>query len=338
MINFSSELQINNNIGSIAEQLRKKRVGFLIGVGMSLKSGSIRGDELRYALLRRGLYQSERDMTREIENKIRKISEKYPLEAIAGAITDELPLKDEELKELLTELAFKEEQPKPNEGHKLLSKIISRFKIKILFTTNWDNLIKSALGESAEVITRNNNRIINLDKITEKKTAIIHLHGTFEDMPLVKENDLMDLESPLLQLFLTELMSKVFVFVGYSMNDPNIKAIYYRTKDLLDRKKVINKKTYIVYPPEDHDKHEIYINKKIWSARNIEYIPLSAEDFFRMLYEESVVRKMKEVRARLATKLGINEDQLNIKITEYLNVFPGFGTEEQVLDYLEEIV
>ena len=329
--------ELENQIAHIAELLIQGRIGFLFGSGMSIPSGGIGGRELAFRLILKALYKHLHDpLEPSFEEDLKDVAQKYPLEAIAEGIVPDLPWQEIGLVELLKKGIFGDDGPKLHDGHKSLAVLVKRFNLKMLFTTNWDELLKEALGRSAEIITNENKKYLELDQIVAQKTAIIHLHGTFDDHPLIRESDLMDPDQPLFQLFLSELLGKSFVFVGYSLSDQIIRALYFRAKDILvKRKDKLNKITYIVSPSSNDIEYRV--SKKTWEGRGAKYIPIGAEEFFKRLYDEVMTYKVDELKKRLKQRLKVTPEELNKKVEEILAIFPDFGTPEQVLVYLDAI-
>jgi hypothetical protein len=146
----------------------------------------------------------------------------------------------------------------------------------------------------------------------------------------------MDPERLLFQVFLSEYLSKAFVLVGYSLSDPNIRTLYHRGRDILAKREKFGKATYVVYPPKT--KLERNVATEVWRQRGATYIPLSAVQFFEQLHRQALEVVAVEMAKKLMERLGIKErNVLDAKVQEILAVFPGFGSEEQVLLYLDAI-
>lgn len=118
-------------------------------------------------------------------------------------------------------------------------KILSKLPIKYFWTTNYDNLIEKALeenGKKIDVKITQGNLAVNIPK----RDAIIYkMHGDIsipEEAVITKD----DYETYNIkrQLFTTalqgDLISKTFLFIGFSFNDPNLDYILSRIRILLD--------------------------------------------------------------------------------------------------------
>jgi len=344
------EQKVDNHISHIVDNLILGRIGFLFGAGFSIPSGGIPGKELAYELLLKGPFKNIDDYDQstsneyteeeieEIKKNIKKAAEKYPLESLASGILKNFPFQHVSLTKLLKDVVFDEKKPQIHNGHNHMGAIINRIGLaRMLFTTNWDNLLELALGDSSESITNSNFMDKDLEKILSEKIGVIHLHGTFDDEPLFEEHKLMKPDQPLFSLFISELMTKSFVFVGYSLSDPNIRSLYFRVNEILmKQRKELKKTTYVVFPPEnDIDRR---VSEMTWLERNAIYIPMSGEDFFEQLHERIKSKGINNLKKKLRKRLNLNNnDELNIKIKEINSVFPDLGSPLQALTYLEAI-
>jgi DNA-directed RNA polymerase subunit E'/Rpb7 len=117
-------------------------------------------------------------------------------------------------------------------------KILSRIGIDTFWTTNYDQLIERTLevgGKTVETKIRN----VDFSRNIKKKDAIVYkMHGD-KDSPdeavLIKDdyetyNDKKELFSTALR---GDLLSKTFLFIGFSFDDPNLEYILGRIKILL---------------------------------------------------------------------------------------------------------
>lgn len=330
------EEAIEDDLCKIASELVRGRIGFLFGSGMSIPGGGISGPQLAEELIVRGHFPRARRADDQHMEQVSEAANRYPLEAIASGVATELTFQDEGLRQLLKHVTFGGKDPETHDGHTQLATIVNRLgSLSMLFTTNWDGLLEQALGASAETISKDR-QITTLDEVLSEKTAVVHLHGTFEDEPLLKEADLMNPDGPLFQLFLSELMSKSFVFVGYSLSDPEIRALYYKAANVLaSRDKKLRKRTYVVFPcRNDVDRR---ISTRTWDARNATYIPLGADEFFKRLVQELETQAMHEVKDDLAKRLGVERAALEKKVDELMALFPDLATRDRVLMYLHSV-
>lgn len=116
-----------------------------------------------------------------------------------------------------------------------LHKKILEFQTDTIVTTNYDHLIERAAEENGEFI-----RVISQDidmPYRKSKRELIKLHGDFEhDNFVLKEDDYLNYSRnfKLIETYTKSLIgSKVILFIGYSLNDPDIKQIIAWVKDVL---------------------------------------------------------------------------------------------------------
>jgi len=333
--------EISNNIVRIARELVNGRIGFLFGSGMSIPSGGIDGQQLAYQLIKKGYFPARDDSTdSEFQEQLKRASSAYPLEAIAAGVAQKQTFQKTGLREILEEVTFPNKKPSKHKGHEKLATIIERLHtVRMLFTTNWDLLLEDSIGVNAIKITPDDQKqyMFNIDDLKTKGVLVIHLHGTFKDKPYICEKDLMDFDKPLFQLFLSEMMTKSFIFIGYSLSDPNIRALYYKAANILSKiNEELKKTTYVVFPPKDEvDK---IVSKNTWQARNAVYIPLDAENFFIRLQSAIETHALSEMKEKLCKRLGLTSmDLIDQRINEIMRVFPDFHSTDRALLYLYSI-
>lgn len=118
-------------------------------------------------------------------------------------------------------------------------KILSRLPIKYFWTTNYDILLEKALEENnkkVDVKITKENLATNLPK---RDTIVYKMHGDVSqpsDAVITKDDyESYDMKR---QLFTTtlqgDLISKTFLFIGFSFDDPNLEYILSRIRILLE--------------------------------------------------------------------------------------------------------
>lgn len=121
-----------------------------------------------------------------------------------------------------------------NENHKILA----RLDIDTYWTTNYDQLIERTLESNGKVIDKKV-RNVDFSRNVRKRDAVVYkMHGD-KDAPdeavLIKDdyetyNDKREIFSTALR---GDLLSKTFLFIGFSFDDPNLDYILSRIKILL---------------------------------------------------------------------------------------------------------
>lgn len=120
---------------------------------------------------------------------------------------------------------------KRTENHKILS----RLPIYTYWTTNYDNLIEKAL-EDVKRIADVKHSINQLPYPKPRRDAIVYkMHGdaTIPEEAVITKDDYerypID-KAPFLTTLNSELLSKLFIFVGFSFTDPNLDYILSRVR------------------------------------------------------------------------------------------------------------
>lgn len=130
-------------------------------------------------------------------------------------------------------------EAKATENHKILAEL----PISSFWTTNYDDLLESALedaGKTPDVKRVSENMCITVPK----RDAIVYkMHGDVSlpnEAVLTREDfETYELNRSTYSIVLqSELVSKTFIFVGFSFEDPNLIYIFSRIKNLLGTKNV----------------------------------------------------------------------------------------------------
>lgn len=116
-----------------------------------------------------------------------------------------------------------------------IHKKILKFNVDTIITTNYDHLIEQAGGDNGvffQVVSQN----ADLPYRRGGK-ELIKMHGDFEHHNFVlKENDYLHYSEKfkLIENYIKSLIgTKLVLFIGYSLNDPDVKHIFSWTKDIL---------------------------------------------------------------------------------------------------------
>ena len=106
-------------------------------------------------------------------------------------------------------------------------------KLPLIYTTNYDRIIERAFALRGAT----SHTIANLDDIasapTDTSTQIVKLHGTFDDdasLVLTETSyfDRLEFESPIDIKMRADILGKTLLFIGYSLNDINIRYMLYK--------------------------------------------------------------------------------------------------------------
>lgn len=212
---FSRE--INNFIDEYVSALKEGNAAIFAGAGLSIPSGVVNWKELlRRPASRLGL----------------NVDKESDLVSLAQYIYN-----DSKTKTPLTELINNHfsQTGRINRNHE----VIAELPIRTFWTTNYDKLIEQALmqaGKRPDV----KKRVNDLSVIKSKRDAIVYkMHGDVEvaDEAVLIKNDyeLYEKNNQMFTIALKgDLVSKTFLFIGFSFEDPNLEHILSRIKILLD--------------------------------------------------------------------------------------------------------
>lgn len=112
-----------------------------------------------------------------------------------------------------------------------LQRILARFSWDTVFTTNYDRLLEQAFGEQGrqiDVVVEDP----QIGRVTERsRMTLVKMHGCVSrphTLVVTREDyDSYDLHHPAIITYLQSLLStRTFLFVGFSLRDPNFRNIY----------------------------------------------------------------------------------------------------------------
>ena len=148
-------------------------------------------------------------------------------------------------------------------------KILSELPIHTFWTTNYDHLIEDTLkksGKSVDIKLTPQNLATNL---SGNDAVVYKMHGdcsTPENCVIIKDD--YELYNETRQLFSTtlqgDLVSKTFLFIGFSFEDPNLKYILSRIRVLLDK----NRRTHYLFLKKIQKKDYIRKSKEYYYDLN----------------------------------------------------------------------
>jgi tetratricopeptide (TPR) repeat protein len=112
-----------------------------------------------------------------------------------------------------------------------LQRTLVRFPWDVIFTTNYDRLLERALyeqGREVDVVVED----VQVGRVTERsRTTLVKMHGCVSrphSLIVSREDyDAYELRHPATITYLQSLLStRTFLFVGFSLRDPNFRSIY----------------------------------------------------------------------------------------------------------------
>lgn len=223
MFTIKGEVSKKKLIKEIEKAIKSNEIGAFIGAGLSIPAGFCSWKEL----LREPAEEIGLDV--EKENDLVNLAQYYSNSKKRTSI-------DDLIKGQFSQLV------KPTENHKLLSQL----PISTFWTTNYDKLIEKALEnnmkkpyvKSKDEQLRGTN--YNFDAIVYK------LHGDVEtpEDAVITRSDYEEFGYNKRKLFREvlegDLLTKTFLFLGFSFEDPNFNYVIGRLRVLLDEKNTRN--------------------------------------------------------------------------------------------------
>ncbi len=205
-----------------------------------------------------------------------------------------------------------------------IDKLIIELKPEHIITTNYDHLI-----EDVKHLYRNNYTIIKNDTEMLKNYGthyIIKMHGDIDDKEniVLKEDDYLKYSHThkIIESYIKSLLfDKTFLFVGYSLNDNNLKLIMSYIDYYVKEKEIKGRAKHYLVVNDSNEREEMY-----WDYKDVELVNLSQVSEFM---KENTQSDLSELGKPLYTFLKyIKDDNLpysNDKISElkkslFLNV------------------
>lgn len=166
---------------------------------------------------------------------------------------------------------FCSEEYKPN----IIDEIIIKLQPEHIITTNYDHLLENVKDPRVSkyaIITKDN------DILSKKgRNYIIKMHGDIDDIEniVLREEDYLNYSQKhiIIETFIKSLLiDKTFLFVGYSLNDNNLKLIMSYIDFFVKEKRVENRQPhYLVVDQIKDSAHDI----RYWKNKGVELVDLS---------------------------------------------------------------
>jgi len=330
--------EISEGIEAIVESLHKKEALFFFGAGMSAESGVSISEGLLKEALKKHFFEPLGLQSEPLV--LEELIKFFPFEVIIGAIYGD---HDDERRQKLRELLDRKfANASPSEAHWYFASILGATVRRIyhIYTTNFDDILEKYLEDKLISITEDN--FYEKIKFAYEKfvTPVIHLHGIHPNYYIISEGDVFLKESTKLNIMLLDdlLYSESFVFVGYSMNDPDFRRLYMKYREQLKARREAHKKAFIVYPlKKEHNEYFYRLACKVWEYRGFTWIPLDAKTFFKQLKKQLEERHLRGYKEELKPQLDLKDedtlDDLLENIARILRI-----SKEEAIYFLREIL
>lgn len=205
--------QIRSFIQKFSKEIKEQNVGIFAGAGFSMKAGYVNWNKLLEPL------------AEEIGIDIYKESD---LVSLAQYYKNEKNNRTEISNRIVEEFS---KEAEIDENHLILS----RLPIRTYWTTNYDSLIEDSLKISGKIVDVKYtvNQLVNTKP--NREAVVYKMHGDKEhssEAIIIKEDyELYNTKyAPFITALSGDLVSKTFLFVGFSFTDPNLDYILSRVR------------------------------------------------------------------------------------------------------------
>lgn len=117
-----------------------------------------------------------------------------------------------------------------------IHELIATSDFDLIYTTNYDRWIERAFDHHKKAYSKIAN-VGDLSSIAKDKTQIVKFHGDFDDDTSIVLDETsyferLEFESPLDIKLRSDVLGRSVLFIGYSLNDINIRYLFYRLANL----------------------------------------------------------------------------------------------------------
>lgn len=117
-----------------------------------------------------------------------------------------------------------------------IHELIATSDFDLIYTTNYDRWIERAFDHYNKPYSKIVN-VGDLSSITTDKTQIVKFHGDFDDDTSIVLDETsyferLEFESPLDIKLRSDVLGRSVLFIGYSLNDINIRYLFYKLANL----------------------------------------------------------------------------------------------------------
>lgn len=212
----ANEVSVDYFLEEYLKSLEEGAAAVFAGAGLSMPSGFVDWKELmRDVAMELGLsVDQESDLVSVAQYHVNKLGSRAKLNSL-----------------LIEEFT---KDARPSENHKLLAKL----PIDTIWTTNYDGLIEDAFREAGKRVDKKTTTPNLAQTKVNRDVVVYKMHGDIEqpqDAVLTKDDyETYDQSRQLFSTMLQgDLISKTFVFLGFSFGDPNIEYILSRVRTLI---------------------------------------------------------------------------------------------------------
>lgn len=142
------------------------------------------------------------------------------------------------------------------------------------------------------------------------------------------------LEGPIFDLLRGALATEVFVLVGYSLTDTNLRTLFFDVQRIAKTRSGLNKRTFSISPADGDPgatESPAGIARSIWQQRDVEHIAVTASQFFTSLLETVDNFQLVQMKQEVATALGKSVETLEQLLASAASPFKVINTEDLLI-------
>lgn len=256
---FYKEKEIQNFISEYADEIEAGNAAIFAGAGLSVGTGAV----------------SWKNLLREEASKIGiDVDKEYDLVSVAQYIYNQSNSRNKITRLIKNHIKTNGEV---TENHKILASL----PINTFWTTNYDEYIEESLKSINKVYDAKKSVHDLSTEMHNSEATVYKMHGDINrayDAVLIKDDyEIYDKKNELFTLALkSDLISKTFLFIGFSFDDPNLETILSKVRIMLEG----NIRTHYCFfksinendPEFRNEKDEVLKKEKVDYAKNKQYL------------------------------------------------------------------
>lgn len=258
---YCNEKEIENFISDYTDEIEFGNAAIFAGAGLSVGAGAV----------------SWKELLREAAKKIQiDVDKEYDLVSVAQYIYNQSNSRNQITRLIKNHINT---EGKVTENHKILSSL----PIKNYWTTNYDEYIEESLKlANKKYDSKKSIHDLSID-VHQSDVKVFKMHGDINrahEAVLIKDDyEIYDKKNELFTLALkNDLISKTFLFIGFSFDDPNLEVILSKVRLMLEGNfrthycffKLVNEND----PEFKEEKDEKIKSEKVAYSKNKQYLKI----------------------------------------------------------------
>ncbi|MCF6136467.1 SIR2 family NAD-dependent protein deacylase [Pseudalkalibacillus berkeleyi] len=270
---------MNKNYQELIEAIRKKNIILFVGAGVSASLG----------------LPTFRDLINHIAERMGYEQEIYNVLGGGDYLTlaEYYKIKKGSIGELRSWMDTNWHNPNIKINESKIHELIIKLDFPIIYTTNYDRWIEKAYDYHKKGYTKIKN-VADIKDTKNGKTQIIKFHGDFDDdnsIVLTETSyfDRLNFDGPLDIKLRSDTLGKGILFIGYSLDDINIRYLLYKLTKLWESssRPELKPKSFVFLPRPNEIKKTILENKGVNVINSeIDNLSKATEEFLETLWLE----------------------------------------------------